>query len=590
MKRRPLFWRVYPYYFIVILLSLFLVAIYGAGEMRKMYIGQVTDTLEARAKVTERILRPLLLANEITLLNRECREISDVSSTRITVIDAEGTVLGDSYENPLVMEKHGKRPEIVQAYGGKVGTETRYSNTLQQNMMYVAVPVLHDSVVIAVVRSAVPVSEVEIVLTSFYRNIAIGGAIIVILAALVSVAVLRRLTDPLRALRNGAGRFAAGDLDSLLPVPATEEIADLSESMNRMASQLDARIRTIARQRNEREAILSSMAEGVLALDADGKIVSLNRTAADFLGLDIAQSAGKAFYEVIRAPSVLEFIERALRRTDVTEMEVTLPGASEKCFQVRAAALKDVSGARRGVVVVFNDITRLKRLESIRRDFVANVSHELRTPITAITGSIETLLDGAVDNSVDRERFLKMIARHSERLNHLVEDLLSLAQIESEIEQTRAKLSRGRVNDVIESSVAAFQEKSRLHQVSVTLSCEPGLEADMDQGQLEQAISNLIDNAIKYSDTGSSVAVEVTTSDEEIVISVKDSGVGIAAEHLPRLFERFYRIDEARSREAGGTGLGLAIVKHIVAAHGGRVSVDSELGKGSVFRVHLPKA
>ncbi|MCK4656270.1 MAG: HAMP domain-containing protein [candidate division Zixibacteria bacterium] len=590
MKRRRLFWKVYPYYFVVIFISLLLAALYGAREMKTLYINQLTNTLEARARVAERLLRPLLLTNETARLDRECKEISEVSGTRISVVDARGLVLGDSHEDPHSMENHGARPEIVHAYAGGVGVRTRYSNTLQANMMYVAIPVEEDNEVIAVVRVAVPVSEIENVLTAFYRNIAIGGAIILVLGALVSMAVLRRLTAPLRELRNGAGRFAAGDLGSRLPVPTTEEIADLSESMNRMAEQLDVRIRTIAQQRNEREAILSSMSEGVLALNTDEKIVSLNRVVAGFLGLDIAESLGKAFYEVIRVPSVLKLFERALRDSDITEMEITMPGASEKCFQARAAKLKDSTGKKVGVVVVFNDITRLKKLESLRRDFVANVSHELRTPITAITGSVETLLAGAMDNAEDGRRFLEMIARQSDRLNHLIEDLLSLAQIESETEQIGAELSRGRVRDVIESSVAACQEKGQQLRVNVSCSCDSNLEANMNRGQLEQAITNLVDNAIKNSNRGSTVDVEGTSVGDEIVISVQDKGVGIAAKHLPRLFERFYRVDEARSRDAGGTGLGLAIVKHVAVAHRGRVSVESELGKGSTFRIHLPQS
>ncbi len=588
MKRRPLFWRVYPYYFFVILISLMLVAVYGASEMKSLYMHQVSGTLEARARVAERLLRPFLATGDTVSLNRECHEIAQISDTRITVIDARGSVLGDSHEDPHLMENHGMRPEIVMAYSGKVGVKTRYSNTLQANLLYVAIPVRQDDHVTAVVRAAVPLSEAESALASFYRNITIGGAIVVVFAALVSIVVLKRLTDPLRELRNAAGRFAAGDLDARLPVPVTEEIADLSESMNRMAEQLDLRIKTIAQQRNEREAILSSMSGGILALDADERIVALNRAAADFLDLDIAQSHGKPFYEVIRVSPVLEFIEKAWQNPDITETEIAMPGTTDKYLQARAAALTDSSGERVGIVVVFNDITRLKKLESIRRDFVANVSHELRTPITAITGSVETLLDGAADNENDRRRFLEIIARHSDRLNSLIEDLLSLAQIESTNEQTGTKLTRGNLNGIVQASIMACEEKARQRQVQLSCSCDENLEANMNEGQLEQAITNLIVNAIKYSDPGATVAVNVTSDGDDIVISVHDDGVGIAAEHLPRLFERFYRVDEARGRDAGGTGLGLAIVKHVAAAHRGHVSVDSTLGQGSTFRIHLP--
>ena len=589
MKRRKLFWRIYPYYFVIIVVSLALTAFYGAREMRAMHIGEITIRLEAHAQIAERLLKPLLLAGDATRLDQECKEIASLSNIRITMVNADGIVLGDSDEDPLTMENHGTRPEIVQASFGKVGITTRYSNTLQTTMMYVAVPVRENDEIVAVVRAAVPVSAVEDTLASFYQDIVISGAVIVVLAALVSVVVLRRLTGPLRELRDGASRFSDGDLGTRLPVPDTEEIADLSESMNSMAAQLDARISIIVEQRNEREAILSSMSEGVLALDTDEKIVSLNRVAADLLGLDPEQSRGKAIHEVARIPSLLGFVEKALHNSDTTEMEIDLPGPDGRYLQVHSAALKDSAGEGVGIVLVFNDITRLKELESVRRDFVANVSHELRTPITAITGSVETLLGGAQNNPEDNKRFLEMIARHSDRLNGLVDDLLLLARFESEMESDNVELRRSRLSDVLQASIQACQETARQRQVVVTCSCDPGLEANVNQGQFEHAVSNLIDNAIKYSEKGSSVTVKAIATVQEIMVSVQDYGVGIAAEHLPRLFERFYRVEKSRSREAGGTGLGLAIVKHVVVAHGGRVSVDSTPGEGSTFRIHLPR-
>ena len=588
MKRRKLFWRIYPYYFVIIVVSLALTAFYGAREMRAMYIDEITITLEAHAQIAERLLKPLLLAGDATRLDQECKEFASLSNIRITMVNADGIVLGDSDEDPLTMENHGTRPEIVQASFGEVGLTTRYSNTLQTTMMYVAVPVRENDEIVAVVRAAVPVSAVEDTLASFYQDIMIGGVVIVVLAALVSVAVLRRLTGPLRELRDGASRFADGDLGARLPVPDTEEIADLSESMNSMAAQLDERISIIVEQRNEREAILSSMSEGVLALDTDEKIVSLNRVAADLLGLDPEQSRGKAIHEVARIPSLLEFVEKALHSSDPTEVEINQQGTPDRCLQTHAATLKDSSGERAGVVLVFNDITKLKKLESVRRDFVANVSHELRTPITAITGSVETLLGGAQNNPEDNKRFLEMIARHSDRLNSLVDDLLLLARFESEMESDDVELRRSRLSDVLQASIQACQETARQRRVVVTCSCDPGLEANVNQGQFEHAVSNLIDNAIKYSEEGSSVTVKAIATVQGIMVSVQDYGVGIAAEHLPRLFERFYRVEKSRSREAGGTGLGLAIVKHVVVAHGGRVSVDSTPGEGSTFNIYLP--
>lgn len=588
MTRRTLFWKLYPYLFLVIFLSLLLAALYGAREMRSLYISQVTSTLEARVKVAGRIIAPYLMANDTAAIQAECLDISSMTNTRLTVIALNGVILGDSHEDPNTMESHLNRPEIVIALSGETGIKRRYSNTLQANMLYVASPIKKDGEIVAVLRAAVPVSEVETVPNSFYWDIVIGGVIILFLAAMVSLAVLNRVTGPLRDLRTVAGKYASGDFSSRLPVPRTEEVADLALSMNRMAEQLDHRIRTVAQQRNERDAILSSMSEGLLALDASEKIVMLNRVAAGILNLNIADSRGKALYEAIRIPALLDFVEGALNRSSISEMEFSLQDKAEKHIQVRAAALKNADKETGGLVLVFNDITRLKRLESVRRDFVANVSHELRTPITAITGSVETLLNGALDNPEDSRRFVSMIARHSERLNNLINDLLALARIESQTEKAGAELAEGFIGSIIESSAQACQENSRAHSVLVSHQCENDLVANVNRSMLQQAITNLIDNAIKYSNPGSAVRVEGSLIDNEVVISVIDKGVGIAEEHLPRLFERFYRIDEARSRDIGGTGLGLAIVKHIALAHHGKVSVESRIGAGSTFRIHLP--
>ena len=588
MKRRPLFWKIYPYYFIIIIVALAMTAFYGSREMKAMYTEQITSTLEASANISARNTKSFLLSGDLSKLDQECKAVASISGNRITIVSVDGTVLGDSHEDPGRMENHSARPEIVRALGKEVGISTRYSSTLQATMLYVAVPVIEENEVIAVVRVSVPVSAVKDTLASFYRHIVIGGLLIVVLAGLVSVVLFRRLTIPLRELRDGAIKFANGEFDTRLMVPDVEEIADLSVSMNSMASQLDSRLRTIAKQRNEREAILLSMSEGVLALDNNEKIVSLNRIASDFLELDPEQARGRAIYESIRIPKLIEFAERASHSSEMTETEITLSGTVEKYLQVRAAMLKDNLGQRLGTVLVFNDITRLRKLEGIRREFVANVSHELKTPITAITGSVETLLEGDAISPEDSKRFLEMIARHSERLNSLVDDLLSLARLESETEKNEIVLARVGLAEVLNASLMVCQEKSRRYQVLVNCVCDPNLEVNINRGLIEQAITNLVDNAIKYSDAGSTIAVEAIKEGNEILISVKDSGIGIAQEHLPRLFERFYRVDQDRSREAGGTGLGLAIVKHIAVAHGGHITVESERGVGSIFRIHLP--
>ncbi|MFQ5498541.1 MAG: ATP-binding protein [Candidatus Zixiibacteriota bacterium] len=589
MKRRKLLWKVYPYYFAVIVASLILTAFYAAREMRHLYLREVTTTLEVRAHLISKQIKPLLQSEDLAALQKSCGQLGVLSGTRITVIGTDGVVLGDSDKDPRSMENHGSRPEIRQALAGNVGVRTRFSNTLQRTMMYVSIPVKSEGQILGVLRTSLPVSEVEQTFGPLYQSIATGGLIVLAFAIVISLFMFRRITNPLRQLQVGTGRFAQGDLRSKLPVPDTEEIAELAESMNRMAEQLDERIQTVVRQRNERDAILSSMSEGVLALDAGERIVSLNRAAADYLGLSVSESVGRSIHEAARITALHDFVARTVSSNEMVEAEIILSADNERCLQAHGTALTDDSGNRLGVVMVFNDITRLKRLEAIRRDFVANVSHELKTPVTAIMGSVETLLSSShYVSDDDGQRFLLMISKHSDRLKTLIEDLLSLARLENEFDGGTISRCRGNVSSVLESSIEACQEIAVRNQVKVECTCDPELEEEFNYTQLVQAVTNLIDNAIRYSDMKATVSVTGELSGNELVVSVCDNGCGIDARHLPRLFERFYRVDVGRSREAGGTGLGLAIVKHVAIGHGGRVTVNSTPGKGSTFRIHLP--
>jgi len=585
---RRLFWKTYPYYFFIIVISLVLTSIIASREMRRMYIDELKDTLEAHARLINMNIRQDLVEHDYTDIDVQCKTFGQITETRVTVIDSDGTVLGDSNENPHVMENHGSRPEIARAFDGEVGVETRYSSTLQTTMMYVAVPVKESGNTIAVVRTALSIAAINSNLKSFYRNVTIGGIIIILLAAIIGSFVFKRFTRPIHELKNGAEKFAQGQLKSKLPITDTEEIATLANTMNKMAQQLDNRIDKIIEQRNEKEAILSSMSEGVITLDNEERIVGFNRAAANFFNLDFETAVGKPIHELARFSDLHDFVSQTFKSADRVEMEITLPGQNERYLQTHGSPLNDASGTRIGVLFVFYDITRIKKLENIRKDFVANVSHELKTPITAITGSAETLLSGASENPDDNNRFLKMIAQNSDRLNNLVEDLLSLARLESETDTPRIHMVGSNIANILKSAVQACQSKSIAKGISVIINCDENLEVNVNSSQLEQAVINLIDNAIKYSKPGKTVDIKVSKIENEILIAVNDQGCGIEKQHLPRLFERFYRIDKARSREAGGTGLGLAIVKHVALVHKGRVNVKSIPGTGSTFEIYLP--
>lgn len=586
--RRRLLWRVFPYYVIIIVASLGAIGYYGARQLQTVYLEKVTEELQGRAYLVRYQLASLIQQNDRAQLVSECREMGQLSHTRITIVTADGKVLADSEEDATTMENHSTRPEIMAAYRGGVGTSMRYSHTLHQQMKYVAIPVETNGQIVAVVRTSFAVTTIHEALTHWTRNIILAGLVILLLAGGISYAVVTRLNRPLTVLKSGADRIAAGEFGARVPAMATEEMGVLASAMNNMANQLEKRIQTISEQRNEREAILANMTEGVLALDGDGKIISMNRAAAESFGAQIERARGRGLTEVMRNAELYELAEQVLNTGKHAEGEIVIPGDRNRYLQVKGAPLPDSEG-RQGAVIVINDISRLKQLERMRQDFVGNVSHELRTPITAIIGSIETLIDGEVSRPEDVRRFLEIVAKHADRLNTIVADLLALSRLENESERGGLSLRRGSVDRVIEAAVAVCEQKGKAQQVSIEAPQDTGLEADIDAAKLEQAVINLLDNAIKASKPGSKVEIGVSSTDKEIQIAVTDTGSGIEAKHLPRLFERFYRVDTARSRERGGTGLGLAIVKHTALGHGGRVTVDSTWGQGSTFRIWLPR-
>ncbi len=417
-----------------------------------------------------------------------------------------------------------------------------------------------------------------------------AGLIVALVTAAVSLFVSRRITRPLEVMKRGAERFARGELGGRLPVAASEEIGGLAEAMNRMAAHLDDRIQTVLRQRNEQEAVLSSMVEGVVAVDTEERIMRLNRAAATLLAVQHMDVEGRPIQEVVRKADLQRFVTRTLQSRQQAEGDIALrTQGEERYLQAHGTVLRDAGGREIGALVVLNDVTRLRRLESMRRDFVANVSHELKTPITAIKGSVETLEAGAVESPDDARRFLGIVSRQADRLNAIIEDLLALSRIEQGVEEGELPLEEGSVREVLDAAVQSCAVSAAEKSIDINLFCDRGLRAPINAPLLEQAVVNLLTNAIKYSDDGKKIVVDASRFEETLMIKVQDFGCGIDPEHLPRLFERFYRVDRARSRKLGGTGLGLAIVKHIAQAHGGQVNVASTPEKGSVFTLVLPR-
>ena len=589
VKRKRLVGQLYPSYLLLVLIVLSAIGWYASRSMRDFYLSQTRQDLLHQAHLLTDQFIPLLDPATQPALDRLCKDKGAAVPTRITVILPDGEVVGDSEAIPASMENHGNRPEIRQALEGNTGSAIRFSVTLQQHMLYVALPIAGNGSLRGVMRVAIATDAVNKQLRALQIRIAVGGVVIAILASIVCLVISRRISRPLESMRQGAARFAQGDLSHRLIPPTTMELAELAEAMNQMAMEIEGRIDAVVRQRNETQAVLSSMVEGVVALDTNERIMNINRTAARLLNCSAEQLIGHTIQECMRSRELNEMIQTTLASGTNTEKDIVLYQNGEQTLNTRCTLLNDANSERIGALLVMNDVTHLRRLENMRRDFAANVSHEIKTPLTAIQGFVETLHDGSVEDPQEAQRFLTIIQKHVQRLTAIIDDLMQLSNLEQDAGVPQLQRSRDAVQNVIRAGVQLCLSKATDKQIGIEQDCPPDLTAMMDSDLMEQAVVNLLDNAIKYSPNGSRIHITATQTGEDIQIAVRDEGIGVSKKHLPRLFERFYRVDKARSRRIGGTGLGLANVKHIMQAHGGQVTVQSAQGQGSNFTLHLPR-
>jgi two-component system phosphate regulon sensor histidine kinase PhoR len=586
MKRRRIFWQLVPAYLILIILSISIVSLYALQIMEKFYLHQTQSNLETQARLLEKQVLRLLDPLDSIAIDLLCKEAAHGHETRLTVIRTDGEVVGDSEEEPQNMKDHRNRSEIAEAYHGKTSSSVRFSGTLNQRMMFVAIPLTLNGQVTAILQTSLSVTAMDEQLSAISLNIFAIGFIIALLASAVCFYLSHRFSQPIKEMKNGAERFSKGDLDHRLAEPATTELAGLANAMNLMASQLKTRMDTVLNQRNELESVLGSMIEGVIALDLEDNILRMNQAVADFFDINPDLFKGKSIQEVIRNQRLPELIHKCTTSQRTTVDDIHIYKNNGKIFNTCCVPLRNAQSKAVGTLVVLNDVTRLRHLEIMRRDFAANVSHEIKTPLTAIKGFVETLLNDSKEGG-QTHKFLTIVTRHVNRLTAIIDDLMYLSRIEKANEIFSHKLERRKIDAVLNTALLLCKEKAKEKNIKIQIF--GNAKALIDATLIEQAAVNLLDNAIKYSPNNSKITITTESNHNEIQIQIKDQGIGIAAKHLPRLFERFYRVDKARSRKEGGTGLGLAIVKHIASAHGGRVSVISRKGHGSTFTLHLPK-
>ncbi|MBO8163706.1 MAG: PAS domain S-box protein [Brevibacillus sp.] len=566
---------------------LILMGIFFAKVLERSYIQTLTDLLRKEALlISEAVHAPEIFYNPDALLKR-VEFFSESVEARVTIIDQAGSVLIDTNTDPDQMENHADRPEFRRALEGKTEVSRRYSETLEYDMMYVAVPVHHDGKVIGAVRSAMSMEGIARAIHQMWYSLGTGLLITLVVGSLVSARISHGITRPIEEITRVARNITQRQYESRVKLKARDEIGQLAGAINFMASSLEQQMYEISENQQRLTGVLTNMTSGVMFVTENRRIMLVNPAIENMLGTRQRDLVGRLHIEAGRNFGLSQFIDRCIDSGERVREEVHIYYPQERILDVNIAPYINSKGEHRGVVVVLHDITEIRRLEKMRSEFVANVSHELRTPITSIKGFTETLLDGAMYDEETARHFLQIISDESDRLYRLITDILDLSKIEQK--KISLKVTDVHVREIIEEIASLLQEQLQRKQLVLTLPEETeDVVIQSDKDAIRQIILNLVANAIAYTPEGGRIELTLDNRGSSIDLKVSDTGIGIPEKEISRIFERFYRVDKARSRDSGGTGLGLAIVKHLVENLRGRISVESKEGVGSVFTVTLP--
>ena len=544
------------------------------------------DSVRARLTGQARVIAGEISEAPRARLEEWAKDVGARAQARVTVIDPQGVVFADSQHDPETMENHANRPEILQAKTGGVGVSIRHSATLDQDLCYVALSVQYQGAAGFILRLAVPLQQLDTAVAAVRRQMFEASLIALGLAMLIAYFFSERFAKRIRQLQVFAENLVQAPESKDIEPDSNDELGSLARSLNRMAAELRDSLDRLSLEGARREAILSSMVEGVLAVDGEMRVTFCNGSFLREIAASGPIQERKPLIEVVRDVGLCDMLTQALALNQPQRKRLELPAAKGHSFEVQTAPL--AVSSKRGVIAVLHDITDLERLERVRKDFVANVSHELRTPLAAILGYAETLIDGAVEDPANNRKFLEIIRSHATRLNNIASDLLTLSELESG-KPERIENEYVAVGTVIESAIGTVEAEARARGIQVKWQPSDEILVWGSKLRLEQALVNLLTNAVKFNRPSGDVRIEVArTAENQARITITDSGIGIPSEDLPRIFERFYRVDKVRSREVGGTGLGLSIVKHIIEGMNGAITVESTLGKGTVFSITLP--
>ncbi len=571
-------------YMIIVFISLSMTGVFTVRAVEQFFTKTTEDMLLTHAKVLRTFLASELEQQES--LDETVRALSKDINARITIVDLKGDVMADTEKNPEELENHKNRQEIRQAYMGKIGKSIRYSSSVKTMMMYVALPVLKNDAIIAALRLSLPLSKINYLSKSIWGIIFSSTIAGLIIAFFMSTVFSKRVTKPMEEVTQAAKEMAQGNYGMKIPVRASGEIKILAESFNRMSDNLQKTINDLKDGRDKTEAVLSSMAEGLIAVDHNCHIVMMNSAAEKLFKIKKDEFLGRHLLEMLRNKELYDLVNTVLTTSKNLSQELKIITSTEKIFYINISPINKIENS--GAVIILRDITDLRKLEKVRTEFVANISHELKTPLTSIAGFVETLLDGAYKSQDHCKYFLGIIKQETDRMTRLINELLYF----SHIEKNGTEIIKKPVDiiEVIMKTLSILQTaiNEKKHKVNLKLP-ENIAHILSNEDSLLQIMINLLDNAIKYTPEGGTISIMVEETLENVLITVADNGIGIAEDELDRIFERFYRVDRARSGEIGGTGLGLAMVKHLVKGLEGWIKVESELEKGTSFTVYIPK-
>ena len=578
---RSIQWRIAIPIVLLIIISLGILGYYIVSTVRDTQTANLRFQLETDAKIIAQHTRLILTDNRYQLTD-EINTLAESTGARITIITVDGTVLADSIEEASAMENHAQRPEIIDALATGRGESTRYSTTLQQQMMYLAVPIVQQGKTVGLARTALPMKTVEQSINRVAVPVILAIAVTSILAVLAAALIARATSRSIRQLTRAAKQIATGELDQQIMVNARDEIGELAHAFNEMSQSLKKTIAGIEEEGNKLSTVLSTMADGVIMTDDERTVVMAN-TAAEYL-FDFKESniLGQPLIQAVYDYEIDEIAKGCLNLSQEQSTQLEL-GLSRTFIRAIAVPLRVERFA--GVLLLFQDLTQMRNLQTTRREFVGNVSHELRTPLSTIKAIVETLANGAIEDRAKTSDFLAKIDAEVDKLTQMVGELTELSRIETgQIELNREKINLRQLIDEVINRIAPQAERQKI-AISNDIPAElPYPQADRER--IGQVIQNLLHNAIKFTPPSGNVVISSEYKRHLVVVSVTDNGIGISSEDLPHVFERFYKADKARS--GGGTGLGLAIAKHIIQAHGGAIWAQSQQGKGSTFSFNLP--